>query len=94
MTLMSLVTAAGEVLKPLLVHPGVQARYRKRSNGKYETASNNIPKPNFLYMRLVSGVDTKIFYSLAHVFVKETEHLQPEGSKVLLIMNGCLPCII
>lgn len=71
-TLMPLIFATGQIMTPLVFLTGVEARYRKRSYGKYETPSNYFPRPNYLHLRPVVGVETDILYSWAKVFVKET----------------------
>lgn len=87
-TLMSVVSAACETTKLLVVFPGVEARYGKRPNGKYETTSDYLAKPNYLHMRTVAGVDTNIFYAWAKRFVEQTAVLREDGSKLLLSMDG------
>lgn len=62
-TLMPFVSAPGQIMMPLAVLPVVETKHRKRQNGKYETASDFLPKPNYLHVQSVSGVDTNIFYS-------------------------------
>lgn len=86
-TLMPVVSAAGQVFTPLFVLPGKEARWRKRCNGKYETPSDFLPKPNLLFMRPIAGVDTNIFFEWAQHFIKETATLRA-GGKILLVMDG------
>lgn len=87
-TLMAVVNAAGQSYTPLVVLPGVQARYRRRTDGRYETPADFLPVPNYLFMREVAGVDTDIFYSWALNFVEETAHLRRNGRKLLLVYDG------
>lgn len=61
MILMPVVTLAGQIMKPLVVLPGFEVLYRKRPNGKYETASDYLPKPNYLLMIPVAGVEIHMF---------------------------------
>lgn len=80
---MLVISVAGKILTPLVVLPGLEAKYRKQKNGKYETPADFLPWPNYLFMRPVAGVDTNILLSWAKYFVKETKNLRFEGKKVL-----------
>lgn len=61
MKIMLVVSAAGQIMKPLVVLSGIEERYGKLLNGSYETAYEYLPKPNYLHMRPISGVNTNIF---------------------------------
>lgn len=87
-TVMPVISAAGQVFTPLFVLPGAEARWRKRGNGTYETPSDFLPKPNYVFMRPIAGVDTNIFYNWAVNFVQESSFLRRDGRKLLLIMDG------
>lgn len=71
-TLMPVVSASGQAYTPVIVLPGKEARYRKRSSGIFETPADYLPQPNYLFMRQIAGVDSDIFYTWAQNFVDET----------------------
>lgn len=77
--MMPAISDARKIMKKLVVLPIVDSKYHKRPNDKYGTASNFLPKPNYLHIQSVAGVDTKFFFSWSQEFVKETEPLQSEG---------------
>lgn len=87
-TVMPVISAAGQVMTPLVVFPGREEKWRKRSDGKFETPADFLPQPNNLTMRPIAGVDTEIFLKWAHNFVQETRLLRREGRKILLVMDG------
>lgn len=84
---MPVVSAAGQILTPLVVIPGVEAKHLKQTYDKYETSSDFLTKHNYLHMRPIDGIDTSIF-SWAQGFLKETPHLRSGGKMILLIMHG------
>lgn len=59
-TLMSVISAAGQIFTSLVVLPWSEEKNRKRANDKYETHSDYLPKPNYLFMKPIAGVDTNI----------------------------------
>lgn len=85
---MPVIFAAGRIFTSLVVLPGSEARCRKQSDGKYETTFGYPPKPNYLSMRPVAGIDTNIFYQWAFNFVQESSFFRIDGRKHLLIMDG------
>lgn len=87
-TCMAVVSAAGKAWTPAFVLPGVLARYRRRQDGRWETPSDFLPKPNYLYQREVAGMDSDIFYSWAKAFVEETALLRTDGKYMLLVYDG------
>lgn len=87
-TMMPVISAAGQILTPLFVLPRVEERYRKRSDGKWELPTHFLPQPKLVYMNPVAGVDSNIFFSWAKQFVDETKFLRRENKKILLIMDG------
>eukprot|EP00171_Calliarthron_tuberculosum_P004068 IDg4068t1 len=87
-TCMAVVSAAGRSWTPAFVLPGVLARYRRRQDGRWETAADFLPKPNYLYQREVAGMDSDIFYGWAQEFVEETASLRREGKYILLVYDG------
>lgn len=62
MTLTPVLSTAGQIITPFLVLPRVEAKYRKRSNGKFETPTEFLHKINYMNIRSISSVDTNIFY--------------------------------
>lgn len=62
---MTVVSVAGQSLTLLVLLPGKEAKYRKRSNGKFEIQSDFLPKPNSFFMHEVTVVDTDLFYNWA-----------------------------
>lgn len=72
-TLMPVLSAAGQVFNPLIVLPGVKANFRQQVNGKFETLNQYLPSPHYLFKRPVAGVDSDIFF-LGHriLFVKKS----------------------
>lgn len=70
-TVMPIISASGLIFTPLFVLPGSEARRRKRGNGKYETPSDFLPKPDYLFMQTVAVVNTNIFSEWAVHFVQE-----------------------
>ena len=87
-TLMPVVSAAGQVYTPVVVLPGKEARYRKRPDGSFETPSRYLPTPNYLFMRPIAGVDSTIFHTWAEHFVQETAFLRRNGNALLLVLDG------
>lgn len=67
--------------------PGIEDKYRKRGNGKFETSSYFLPRPNYLHMWSISGVETDIFYCWSSGFIKKTKHHRRDGHK-LSISDG------
>lgn len=59
-TLVTAVSASGQILTPLVVFLGKEAKYRNRGNGKFETPSDFLLKPEYLYMLPIAGVDASI----------------------------------
>lgn len=78
-TLRPVIFAAGQIMTPILVLTGLEGRYRKRSNGKYENPSNYLPRPNYLHIEAVAVVNTDIIYSRAKGSVKETQQFRPRN---------------
>lgn len=74
-------------MTPLFVLPGVEPRWKKRS-GKFEIPADFLPKPKYLYMRKVAGVDTNIFENWAQQFVDETQSIRRGNKKILIVMDG------
>lgn len=70
-TLVQVMWAAGQIMTLLVVMPEVEARYREQPNGKYESASDYLPKSNYLHMRPIFGVNNNMFYALAKGFVEK-----------------------
>ena len=58
---MPIISAAEEILTSLVVLAKIEAKYRRRENGKYESPSDFLPQPNNLFMRPVAGFDTNMF---------------------------------
>lgn len=71
-TLLSVFSASGKILTPLVVLSRNQAKYRKRGNRKFETPLDCILKQNDLYMCPIAGVYTSIFSDWATNLVSET----------------------
>lgn len=86
--LMTIVSVPDQIMKPLVVLPGVEANYRRMANGKYEARSDYLLKLNCLYMRRIDGVDTNILYSWTNKFVTEKSHLRTHRDNILLVMDG------
>lgn len=86
-TFMPVVSASGQLYTPVCVLPGVEAKYRKTQRG-YETPSDYLPSPHYLYMRAIAGVDSNIFFDWAKNFVDETAHLRRNNRYLLLIFDG------
>lgn len=84
---MSVVSAAGQFLSSLVVWPGVDAQYRKW-NGKFQTPTDLLPKPGYVFMQRPAGVDTWPFERWATNFVKETTLLRRNCKRILLVMVG------
>lgn len=84
---MPVVSASGKKMTPLVVLPGVQARWRKRA-GKFANPSDFLPKPCHLFHKNPTGVDTNISETWAAHFIKEREQLRSGGAKLLLVMDG------
>lgn len=80
-SLMPIVSATGQIMTQLVILPVVEAKYRKRPNDKYDTASDLLPKRNYLHMKEIAGVDTNIF--LEHnVLSKRRSCLLPRDLKL------------
>lgn len=62
-TVILLISESGHVLTPHILLSGKEARYRKRPNGKLETPAEFPPKPSYLFISPVAGVDINIFYT-------------------------------
>ena len=60
-TIMSVVSGSGQIFTPVCVLPGKEARFRRTGAGRYETPSQYLTFPHYLYTRPVSGVDSIIF---------------------------------
>ena len=88
LTMMAVVNAAGQTFTPLFVLPGIKARYRRRTDGRYETPADFLPGPNYVYMRETAGVDSNIFLSWAENFVLETAYMRRNNRKLLLVYDG------
>lgn len=86
--LMPVISALGPILTPLVVLHGKKEKYRNRWNSKFEKPSDFLPKPNYLYMRPISGVDKSIFVVWATNFCSETPFLRRGGKKILMIFDG------
>lgn len=61
-TLMPVVSAAGQALTPVVVLPGKEAKFRRRADRTFETPSDYLPQPNYCFMRPIAGVDGDIFF--------------------------------
>ena len=86
-TVMPVVSAAGQTYSPVIVLPGARGRWRKTSDGSVQTPYNFLPPGSRVHWRPVAGVDSDIFHSWGQRLVKETEHLRSEGRRVLLIID-------
>lgn len=78
---MPVISAAGKIMNPLVVLACVEGRYRKRSNGQYETPADFLLLPNYFFMPSTAGVDTDILFSSAAGCVRQTEQLRSAGEK-------------
>ncbi len=87
-TLMPVVSGAGQVFTPAVVLPGVEAKYRKLRGGGFQTPANFLPESNYLFYRKIAGMDGELFYSWALNFTEETAFLRRGGQKLLLVFDG------
>lgn len=84
-TVMPVINAAGQALKPVIVFPGVQPHWR-RVNGNYQLAQDFLPDSHY-FQRSPAGVNSQIFFEWAQFFLEETIELRSSG-KILLILDG------
>lgn len=68
-TNMPVISPAGQVLTPLVVPSGVEAKWRKRSDGKFESPADFLLELNFLNMSAVASVDSNSFFNWVIKFV-------------------------
>lgn len=85
---MPVVSVAGQIITPLVVRPGIEAKYCKRGNGKYDKPADYLPKSNYLHIITVAGVYNDIFFSCATDFVVKPEYLRCDGGKPIHDMDG------
>jgi len=85
-TIMSVFSAAGTALKPVIVFPGVQAHHCV-VKGQVQTLHSFLP-PCYLYQRNPAGVDSQIILEWAVKFTDETKELRSGGQKLLLVIGG------
>lgn len=60
-TVMPVVSAAGQALTTVIVLPGTEVKYHKRG-GRFETPADFLSQPNYLFMRPIAGVESDILY--------------------------------
>lgn len=72
---MAVANAAGRAFESEVVLPGAQARYLRRAREHFETPSDYMPRPQYLFMHEVVRMDSYLLYQWAEHFVRETEHL-------------------
>lgn len=85
-TIMSVVSAAGVALKPVVVFPGKQAHYRK-VQGQVQCLTSVLP-PCHVFYHNPAGVSSTIFSEWARLFVEEAKFIRSEQQYLLLILDG------
>lgn len=56
-TLMAVVNAADQAYIPAVILPGEEPKYQGRPNGRIVTPADFLPRPNYLFMRPIAGMD-------------------------------------
>lgn len=87
-TIMPVVSADGTVWAPVVVLPGLRAKFRTRADGNKETPSDFLPHNALISYRDPAGVDSHIFFQWAEHFVRETETLRNRHRHIVLLMDG------
>eukprot|EP00170_Pyropia_yezoensis_P008274 contig_34525_g8301 len=86
-TLAASITADGRALAPLVVLPGVEAKYRTLVDGVNQTPADFLPQGALVCYRSPAGVNSGIMEVWAKSYLEQTKELRATG-KTMVIFDG------